>query len=113
MRSLENYYADNSTHDTDLEETLDLFFHMLLRNFTTDNEESSYSLLRSHYKRTEHCFSHSSDMLKFLLLSIVLILCIRESVMNSREKRFLIFPRGNPTRHQVRRNPRMQKRAAS
>lgn len=87
------------------------FFHMLLRNFTTDKEESSSSLLRSHYTRTEHCFSHSSDMLKFSLLFIVLILSIRESVMNSRVKRFLIFPRGNPTRHQVRdsrRNSRMQ-----
>jgi hypothetical protein len=42
----------------------------------------------------------ASDMLKFSICFIVFISHINDSIAN-REKRFLIFPRGNPTRHQV------------
>lgn len=42
----------------------------------------------------------ATDMLKFSIFFIVLISHVNNSISN-REKRWLIFPRGNPTRHQV------------
>lgn len=42
----------------------------------------------------------AADMLKFSICFIAFISHVNNSI-SSREKRFLIFPRANPTRHQV------------